>query len=128
MDPLKFRIWNDGLNAMELVGAIDWLEDGTPITVNTKTKKFYAGINPLNIMQCTGIKDRNGVEIWEGDKILEYAKWYGEGSKHNQTKRVFTLVDIRQCSMFESADMSMFEIVGDIYEDKFPDKLSTLLF
>ena len=61
---IKFRVW-DKKDTMEVVGPFSW-------------NKLPGFNNPENfvVLQYTGLNDKNGKEIYEGDKVL------GSGGKY----------------------------------------------
>ena len=67
------KIENIKFKAKRLDGK-GWIE-GTPICINGKPYGIMIGekespdIDPSTVCQFTGLKDSNGVEIWEGDYI-----------------------------------------------------------
>lgn len=110
----KFRAW-DGKQMLTM-----------PIDTFFGIHRFFGAIDgPCILMQSTGLKDKNGKLIFEGDIlkadeegcIWEIAgnngvvEWFPEKSKY--------LVNFKICEfkagLFEE-DMDCFEIIGDIHE------------
>ena len=72
MREIKFRAWSDGVEIspdyIDRNGVAHWEENSIP----TSTKE---------IEQYTGLKDKNGVEIYEGDFLESVRKVYGGKTK-----------------------------------------------
>jgi len=66
----KFRIWDKIYKAMFQVSDISWACDGSIVYING-----YIAEDVI-LMQSTGLPDRNGKEIFDGD-IVEHYAFYG---------------------------------------------------
>jgi uncharacterized phage protein (TIGR01671 family) len=83
MREIKFKVWDNETKTMQRVGAIDWDSEFKVITCNTPTDKLYmcdmCGNKDFVLLQFTGLLDKNGKEIYEGDIII-YQDYIGKYS------------------------------------------------
>ncbi len=126
---IKFRAWNEEKGIMMLPGSVDLFIhfDGT---INHHDLGIVQGSNntpQMMLMQYTGLKDKNGKEIYEGDIVQgEHAiysiHWDGRmaqfKAKVEQTKSVL----IRHNSFplwqyIEDDGRCRCEVIGNIYEN-----------
>lgn len=122
-DRFKFRVWDEEKRKYHS-GAFGLSPSGELLV--EWVMGFIKYPDPYVIEQCTGLKDRNGKLIYEGD-VLEYT--YSDGSKR-QWFIVFdeNLLQFSQCLISEDKTFPFSginkeialkkEIVGNIHEPK----------
>lgn len=135
---IKFRAWDTPFNKM--------IYDNSLITINLDGTVNYGNAEltsrdtylqyPIVLMQFTGLKDKNGKEIYEGDIVQEVDgknKYnnnyviYPIGTEESSDGRpclcpAFPLQ--QKCCMYDiSNDTNKFIVIGNIYEN--PELLTT---
>ena len=116
---IKFRAW-DGEYMWQVkdidfgtgVGGLNYIQ-GWPIVRGVGSGKgSLSGSEIKGFMQYTGLKDKNGVEIYEGD-IVKLSDVSGSG----QMREYINEVKWRKVGYPLYLDHSDIEVIGNIYEN-----------
>lgn len=116
MREIKFRAWDKKENKMQQVVQILYGHEASnyPLSVDFFRSVKSRLIKDIELMQYTGLKDKNGVEIYEGDilkedGILSTVEYKDDIPGFGLNNSKYSLC------MYSSENM---EIIGNIFENK----------
>lgn len=119
MREIKFRAWNEKLKMMSPAFHLNMEEMptgyGGEILVNFIDGQLSEMIEKCELMQYTGLKDKNGREIYEGD-IVKFHMFNSVGVIE-WNKRTAEFLARRNNGWTEFGGYQDMEVIGNIYEN-----------
>lgn len=114
---IKFRAWNTKIQTMGSALPLDvWLMD-----IVERPDAYLRDKDNIILMQFTGLLDKNGKEIYEGDILKYKTNYYGKLKEDNQ-KVIEWVNDLEHDGFGEPLAMGYlfrgydWEIIGNIWE------------
>ena len=129
MRKLKFRAWLKEEKKMVNVETMDFTDKSIQYLEKNEFINAYLLrrmiFDDIELMQYTGLKDKNGKEIYEGD-IIKYKFPYDTRLKHIspvkflETEASFGIKDRygNEIPLYTISANNYFEVIGNIYENK----------
>lgn len=104
MKIIKFRIWNG--------------QDSFCTESFVKSNLFnILRINPEYVQQFTGLLDRHGKEIYEGDIVIDKTPYYTRTKGQIVYEYCKFAIDDEYGTPLHSCFSDNYEVIGNIYED-----------
>lgn len=115
---IKFRAWNKKEKYMEPVDDLQMFSN--QLSIGMLSKDYFLGKDDVELMQYTGLHDKNGKEIYEGDILRIIVNNNIEKICAVEFKNgIFGVMfsKQRELTAFPHFYNTTFEIIGNIYDN-----------
>lgn len=124
----KFRAWDKHVKKIRKVTEIHF-DDSLIYLKANNGKGYYCSFSDIELMQSTGLRDKNGVDIYEGDILkgeqniissMHVPPFKSGVIKYSERNTMFYLDDgSKRHDLFISlgGDIYTYEVIGNIYEN-----------
>ena len=127
MRDIKFRCWDTENKQMLKVQELDFEDTfyGGRLSIRTDQYNDYFDIEDMILMQYTGLKDKNGKEIYEGDIVKfrfkedreEFPDLIGY-IEYQSTFAAFRIMSNQGSFKIDITEIKFIEVIGNIYDNK----------
>ncbi|MBD9743590.1 YopX family protein [Enterococcus faecium] len=120
----KFRAWDKRENTMRDVAVLHFTKGGKVNSIEywktpSELKSYH--VRNLVLMQSTGLKDKNGVEIFEGDLVEHDDNLNGDWETFEACEVVYDKDYAQFCFKWDAGnfltDYRNLNVIGNIYEN-----------
>jgi uncharacterized phage protein (TIGR01671 family) len=122
-DRFKFRFWHKPTNKM-----LDCYGFNEHCTFANTLDGIGTEYNPCatkdcELMQCTGLKDKNGKLIYEGDIVsIDDGELKGIAQRHDKFDEYYGCIEIKlickYTTIYKPTVFAESEVIGNLYENK----------
>lgn len=118
---IKFRGWDSVNEVMLQVESINFREGY--VSLNEGDNSLTDTLEMIELMQYTGLNDKYGKEIWEGDILERYGYWSIRIEYDKGCLMVRDLDEVRYNNLILNVPICNFEsindwkVIGNIYEN-----------